>query len=185
MGAQAQLPPGVEGGCSSRGVGGHKCLGSDPSSAASCRRACSGSLTRLCLKSHICTTETAPVAQVGEFWVRPQGAWVAKLTQQRRVLAQVGQSGPCLDAAWGPREGEAAVRTLVSAHQCSSTLAISVCYPAWLLLRSWGCAHPFFCEERHACMAKALEASLWNDFALHLPVFLLSSLQRRWVSLRR
>lgn len=52
---------------------------------------------------HICTTETAPVAQV-EFWVEPQDAWVAKLTQQRRVLAQVGQSGPCLDAAWGPRE---------------------------------------------------------------------------------
>lgn len=43
------------------------------------------------------------MAQV-EFCVEPQDAWVAKLTQQCRVLAQVGQSGPCLDAAWGPRE---------------------------------------------------------------------------------
>ena len=43
------------------------------------------------------------MAQV-EFCDEPQGARVAKLTQQCCVLAQVGQSGPCLDAAWGPCE---------------------------------------------------------------------------------
>ena len=62
-----------------RGVGEHKCLGSDPSSAASCRGACSGSLTHSASSPHSCTTETVPVAQV-EFCDEPQGAWVAKLT---------------------------------------------------------------------------------------------------------
>ena len=74
-----------------RGVGGRKCLGSDPSSAASCRGACSGSLTHSASSPHSCSTETVPVAQV-EFCDEPQGARVAKLTQQCCVLAQVGES---------------------------------------------------------------------------------------------
>lgn len=118
---------------------------------------------------HVCTTETAPVAQV-ECCDEPQGAWVAKPTQQHCVLAHGRQSGPCLAAAWGrceqrPLSGHGLVPVLVPTHGIRPL-------PCSARFSEAGAARPFLREES-CLMAKALGANLCNHFTVH--PFLLSS----------
>ena len=112
---------------------------------------------------HICTTETTPVAQV-KCCDEPQGAWVAKPTRQRRVLAHGRQSWPCLAAARGrceqrPLSGRGLAPMLMPTH--------GICpLPCSARFSEAGAARPFLREES-CLMAKALGASLCNHFTVH------------------
>lgn len=90
---------------------------------------------------HICTTETAPVAQVG-LELRPQDAWVAKLTAAPCPGSGWAEAEPCLDAAGDhvSRSCQDGLSPPVLIH----THAISVCYPAWLASQKLGLCTSFF-----------------------------------------